>query len=205
MKEPQARVGLLTKLRRRVGFDRNELRRPADRAETCVMIGLLTAFLAGAPLLAMTVHHEANAVSMRALHNQQEWRQVPAVLLEGTPASTSVLYESSTIIWARARWAANGAVHVGEVPVPAGTRKGGTVRVWTDRAGDVAGVPLTRAQIADRVIAVTVFAPFALALVLLTVAAIAGRLLERKRIAAWEPAWESVEPLWSRRRQAPGP
>jgi hypothetical protein len=205
MKEPQARVGLLTRLRRRVGLDRNPLRRRADRLETCVVLGLLFAFLAGAPLLAMTANHEATTVSMRALHAQQEWRRVPAVLLERTPASTSVLYESSTIIWARARWTANGSVHLGEVPAPAGTGKGGTVRIWVDRSGDVAGVRLTRAQVADRVIAVTVFAPFALAIVLLTVAAIAGRLLEHRRIAAWESAWESIEPQWSRRRQAPGP
>jgi hypothetical protein len=204
MKEPQARVGLLTRLRRRVGLDRNPLRRSADRAETCVMLGLLITFLAGAPLLAMTANHHENAASMRSLQAQQEWRRLPAVLLERTPANTSVLYESSAIIWARARWTANGSVHVDEVPAPAGTRKGGTVRIWVDRAGNVAGVRLTRAQVADRVIAVTVFVPFASAVVLLTVAVFAGRLFERSKIAAWDSAWEAIEPQWSR-RQAPGP
>ncbi|MGE5292043.1 MAG: hypothetical protein ACM3ML_33640 [Micromonosporaceae bacterium] len=206
MKEPQARAGLLTRLRRKMGFDRNPLRRPADRVENFVMIGLLLAFAVGAPLIALAASHEANAVGERTLQAQHQWRRVPAVLLERAPANTAGMYQSSAIIWVRARWTApDGSVRVDEVPAIAGTKKGGTVRIWVDSTGNVAGVPLTRSQLADRVVAVTVFAPFALAIVLLTMAAIAERLIERHRIASWESAWARVEPRWSRRRQAPGP
>lgn len=206
MEEPRARASLLTRIRRKVGLDRNPLRRPADRVETFVIVGLITAFAVGGPLVALAANHEANAVGQRTLQAQHQWRRVPAVLLERAPANTSGIYQSSAIIWVQARWTApDGTGRVDDVPAAAGTNKGGTVRIWVDRAGNVAGVPLTPSQLADRVVAVTVFAPFALAIVLLTVAALAERLIERHRIASWESGWAQIEPRWSRRRQAPGP
>ncbi len=38
-----------------------------------------------------------------------------------------------------------------------------------------------------------------MALVLLTVAGVVHQILERRRLAAWEEAWDAVEPQWPRR------
>lgn len=110
------------------------------------------------------------------------------------------MYESKSFAWVRARWTApNGSVRVGEVPAPGGTKAGQTVRISVDGAGRETSLPLTSAQIVDRVMAGVVFAPIALAVLLLSVGAVACRLLERRRLSGWEAAWEAIEPQWSHR------
>jgi hypothetical protein len=190
----------LGRLARSLGLDRNPLRRWTDRVETAITTALIAAAVIGAPILAFEVGHRAETTGNQALQAQRSWHRVSAVLLARTPSDTSVTYQSSAIIWVRARWTArDGSVHIGEVPAPAGMQAGRTVRVWVDRSWTAAAIPLTRAQVADRVVAVTVFAPFALAVGLLTVGALAHQLIERRRFASWEAAWTSIEPQWSSR------
>jgi len=197
----QSPAGGPGRLARKLGLDGNPLRRWTDRTEAAVRVGLVAAVISGAPLAAFVAGHRAAVSGNRALHAQQAWHRVSAVLLERAPSDNSIMYQSSAIVWVRARWTApDGPVHVGDVPAPGGTPAGHAVRVWVNRSGTAAVVPLIRAQVTDRVVAVAVFAPFALAVVLLTVAALAHQLLERRRFASWEAAWASIEPQWSRRR-----
>jgi hypothetical protein len=200
MIEPAPRTTRLARLTRWLGLDRNPLRRSSDRAETSFMAALLAAFLIGAPIMAVAAYHFADAAVLR---NQQAHRgshRVPAVLLETAPKSASFMYQSATVVWVRARWAApNGSARVGEIPVADGTRAGSTVRIWVDRSGLLADAPLTTTQLADRVIAAAIFAPIALAVVLLSMAAAARRLLDRRRLAGWASAWEAIEPQWTHR------
>jgi len=65
----------------------------------------------------------------------------------------------------------------------------------------VAGVPLARDQITARVVAAGILALALLAAVILGLAWGARRLLVRRRLAAWEAAWTSVGPQWTRRGQ----
>jgi hypothetical protein len=65
----------------------------------------------------------------------------------------------------------------------------------------VAGVPLIRDQITARVIADGILALAFLAAVVLGLARAARRLLDHRRLAAWEAAWTSIGPQWTRRRQ----
>jgi hypothetical protein len=72
--------------------------------------------------------------------------------------------------------------------------------VWADRSGPVAGTPLTRDVITARAIAAGMLALAFLAIVLLGLARSARWLLDRRRLAAWETAWTSIGPQWTRRR-----
>jgi hypothetical protein len=72
--------------------------------------------------------------------------------------------------------------------------------VWADRAGPVAGVPFTHDEITARVIAVGMLAAAGLAIVVIGLAGEARWLLDRRRLAAWEAAWTSIGPGWTRRR-----
>ena len=73
--------------------------------------------------------------------------------------------------------------------------------MWADRSGLLAGIPLTGDVISAREIAAGTLAVAVLAAVLLGVARAARWLLDRRRLAAWEAAWTSVGPQWTRRRE----
>src|SRR5436305_11193252 len=67
--------------------DRNPLRRPADRAEFAVLVVLLVAFLAGAPLTALAAGQWVAASRLHAERAQAGRHQVAVVPLHD--ASTS--------------------------------------------------------------------------------------------------------------------
>src|SRR6266545_4138712 len=178
------------RLARRLGLDRNPLRRRIDHAHTCIMAGLLAAFLIGAPLSAILGSHLERAAGQR----------VPAVLLQSAQPDPYVVYGSALTAWVRARWTApGGSAHTGEIPVSADKPAGSTVRVWVDSTGHAMGTPLSRGQINSRVVAAAVFAPLGIALLLLTTAVVASVVLEHRRLREWETAWVSIERQWSRR------
>jgi len=188
-------------LTRHLALDRNPLRRRTDRIETCIMAGLLAAFLAGAPLIAIAAGSWAHTGDLREQHAQRSWHQVPVVLLQAAPQQTAVRHASSAANWVLAVWTPPGGhARVGEVPVPPGSRAGSMVLVWADRSGPVAGVPLTHDVISARVIAAGLLALAFLAIVLLGIARLARWMLGRRRLAAWDAAWTSFGPQWTPRR-----
>jgi hypothetical protein len=198
MSDPADRTTRLTRLARWLGLDHNPLRRRSDKAQTFVMAALLAAFVVGAPVAAVTASQVAQAATLRTQQTQQGWRQVPAVLLVTAPKNGGFMYDSATFAWVRARWTApDGKVRVGEVPAVGGTRAGSTVRIWIDRAGNMTTAPLTATQLLDRVIAAALFTPVALGIVLLSLAAVARWMFERRRLTHWEAAWEAIEPQWT--------
>ena len=81
-RERKPRTTLTGRFVRGRRFDRNPLRRPADRAETIVLALLLVAFLVGAPLAALASGTWARTMAQRAEVAQTASRyQVTAVVL----------------------------------------------------------------------------------------------------------------------------
>jgi len=188
-------------LARHLALDHNPLRRRADRLETCIMAGLLAAFLAGAPLVAVAAGSWAHAGNLRQQHAQRPWHQLPAVLLHAAPRQPAFRHTSALTVWVPARWTPpGGRARAGQVPAPPGSRAGSRLLVWADRSGPLAGGPLTSDVITARVIAAVMLAVAGLALVLHGLARAARRLLDRRRLAAWESAWTTIGPQWTRRR-----
>ena len=131
-------------LARRLALDHNPLRRHADRLETWIMAGLLAAFLAGAPLVAVAAGSWAHAGDLRQQRAQRSWYQVSAVLLQTAPPQSAFRHTSPPAVSVRARWTSpGGRARLGMVPVPPGSRAGSRLLVWADRSGPVAGTPLT--------------------------------------------------------------
>jgi hypothetical protein len=188
------------RLARHLAPDHNPLRRHTDRLETYLMAGLLAAFLAGAPLIAIAAGSWAHTAGLSDRRAQRSWHQVPAVLLQTAPRQAAFRHWSPPAR-VRARWAPpGGKARAGEVWVPAGSRAGSTVQVWAGRSGPVASVPLTSDEITARVITAGMLALAGLAIVLLGVARAVRWLLDRRRLAAWEAAWNSAGPQWTRPR-----
>ncbi|HTT53797.1 MAG TPA: hypothetical protein VMH35_20575 [Streptosporangiaceae bacterium] len=169
--------------------DRNPLRRGLDRAEALGVAGLCLAFLAAAPLAALTVGHLSYRVASATVHAEQSWRQVPAVLLataQNVPAGT-----------VRARWRApDGARRAGPILVPPGAKAGSTVPVWVDQAGRLTGTPLEGSVTAQAGLA-AVTAVALLGLLVWGGGLLLHGLLEQRRLAAWDADWQITEPEWT--------
>src|SRR5260221_12168132 len=91
-------------LARRLALDHNPLRRRADRLETCIMAGLLAAFLAGAPLVAVAAGSWAHAGNLRQQHPPRPWHQVPAGPLHAPPRQPAFKATAPLTVWGPARW-----------------------------------------------------------------------------------------------------
>ena len=191
----------LTWLVRGFRLDANPLRRTADRAETAVIAGLLTAFLAGAPLVALGAGHWAAAAGRHAEQVQATWHRVPAVLLQNTAGLAPVMRQASPEPQVRARWTApDGSGRIGKVPAGEDGRAGTTVMVWIDSSGRLTGSPLRHADVAGEVVQATVLAAVAFALLLLATGGLARKELDRRRLAAWQAGWLATEPHWTSQR-----
>src|SRR5258708_8273845 len=68
-----------------LALDHNPLRRGTDRLEACITAGLLAAFLAGAPLVAIAAASWAHAADLSEPHGQRSWHQIPVMLLHAPP------------------------------------------------------------------------------------------------------------------------
>jgi hypothetical protein len=182
--------------------DRNPLRRGSDRAEVAVLCGLLAAFLVGAPFAAHAVGSWTNSRSLRIQHAQSAaWHQVRATLLQAAPDWNGYGSGPGAAPETMARWKApDGQVRTGAVYVPSGAAVGGTVMVWTDRAGQLTGPPLQSSQIAARADLNEALAVWALAVTLIVIGWLAHWMLDRRRLAAWDADWLATAPRWSPRR-----
>jgi hypothetical protein len=189
------------RLTRRLGRDRNPLRRRSDVLDAWLLPVAIVVFLALCPfVLAMTGNwiRAANASEMRA---QSSWHSVQAVLLQSVPGPQQADHGANTwLTWTPARWTAAGNQRTAEVPARAGTRAGSPVTVWLDRAGHVHTPPLTPGSAGARVIEARLAGMAVLAALLAIMLLLGHRILDRRRLAEWETAWLSVGPTWSRHR-----
>jgi len=167
-------------------FDRNPLRRASDRLESVLLIALLLAFGGGAPLVAgvcgALAHRtaERNMVVERAsLHPVTARVLAPAV-----PSGFGDLPEPT------ARWTApDGRVVTGGIPVSPGTPVGERIQIWVTVSGQVSSPPLAPSQVAQQTDTAELFGVAGYAAVLAGVGLLARRLLDRRRLAAWDAEW----------------
>jgi cbb3-type cytochrome oxidase subunit 3 len=187
-------------LARRLGLDRNPLRRRTDRAEAWIRIALVLAFLIGAPLAFWGAQRWAGSVAPTTVHAQQAGeRRVPATLLQGVPGGGDT-FAVVSFGWVRARWAMpGGSVRTGYVEAPTGSRAGSSVEVWLDRSGTPTEPPWPPDQIRSWTLMIAVLAPILLALLLLALMGILAHIFHRQRLASWQRAWSAVGPQWTKR------
>jgi hypothetical protein len=189
-----------TRVRRRLGFEPNPLRRRSDMVEAWLLPAAIAVFLVLGPLLVGAAGSWARAANAAAAQAERSWHRVPAVVLEAVPGPMmSDNGANSWMVWAPARWIAGGREHAGRIPAPSGTRAGATVPVWLDRAGRVQAPPLAAGQVRYRAALAAVVGLTFLAAILACLV-LAGRwLLDCRRLAGWGTAWLAVGPQWSRR------
>jgi hypothetical protein len=178
--------------------DRNPLRRGSDRAETAMLGVLLALFLAGAPFAAHAAASWTYAASAREAQAQQAVRhEVQATLIQAATPWSATLGGSV----AEARWRApDGQVRTDQLIVPAGAAAGSTVPVWVNQAGQLVDPPLQHSQVVGRADMAQVLGAAAVAVTLIIVGWLGRRVLDRRRLAAWDADWLATGPRWTSRR-----
>ena len=71
--------------------------------------------------------------------------------------------------------------------------------VWVNASGQVTGAPQS-GDAADAAVLAAVMTLAVMALVLLIALRLIQRLLDWRRMAAWEAAWRAIGPRWTGRR-----
>ena len=193
----------LARLARWLGFDRNPLRRDTDRVEAALRLVMIILVVLAVPAASVATGRWAYHYALSQAQAQMAVNhQVTAVLLRDAPATgVPDPYTSVETTWVPARWQPPGQPpRTGEVLAVAGAHKGSTVRTWIDPSGAVTDPPLDhRAVVGDVWLAVTATLLVS-GLLLLAAGALTRRVLERRRLRAWEAEWRASGPLWSGHR-----
>ena len=193
----------LARLARWLGFDRNPLRRGTDRVEGILRLVMIIMVVAVVPATAVaagrwTYHYVVHQAQVQ----QAVDHRVTAVLLRDAPATgVPDPYTSLETAWVPARWQPPGQPpRTGEVLAVAGARKGSTVRTWIAPSGAVTDPPLNHRVIRGDVLMAVMATLLVSSVLLLAAAALARRVLDRRRLRAWEAEWRTSGPLWSGHR-----
>ncbi|MEU9129519.1 hypothetical protein AB0D08_15665 [Kitasatospora sp. NPDC048540] len=199
---PIAHTTLRGHLCRAAGRDANPLCRTADRSRSRLLalflLGLVLSLAAGLALAALAWRgglHEA-AVEAQHRHRTTATTQEAAVPADsgGSPA------DAAAGVPVEATWVSGPTGQVtGWVSVTPGTPAGSTVPVWVGDDGRAVPAPRSGTDIVLSAAVTGVLTTSAVATVAALGCALRYRVLDRRAVAAWEPAWERVEPLWSGR------
>ncbi|WP_067822671.1 Rv1733c family protein [Actinomadura kijaniata] len=180
-------------LRRRLGLERNPLRRPIDRIQRWIALALLLFTVAAAPPAALWCAGLAHDAGTRAERAERASRhQVTAtVTAVGGVGSRGDRYVHETV---QATWAApDGGAREGTLPGWRDVRAGQTTRIWVDARGRVAPRPRPH----SRTVTDTVYAGVAAALAAGAPSLLGYLLLrrrcDRRRDAMWDAAWARMD------------
>jgi hypothetical protein len=177
-------------------FDDNPLRRRSDRAETVILAGLLVALLVGGPLAMRAGGGFAHGLAWQAQRSQlARERYVTAVTTRAVPPVGANRDLGMTSYSVPARWTApDGQVTIGDIIVPLGAPAGTRERVWVTLNGELGVPPLQGFQIAGLTMMGQMGALVALVLVLAMAKGLVRHEMDRRRFAAWEEDWRSINP-----------
>ena len=159
------------------GYGRNPLRRRIDRAETAVRLIAGVLLLIAVPAAGITagqIAENRDLVRMQAAaaHSVQA---VQAVLLAPAPAAGT------------------------PDPYANLAPEGSQVQAWM-AAGRPIPAPAGRSQVIGDVFVAVALTMLAVAVTLLTAMALIKRVLQRRRMNAWDAEWRAVAPRWTGHR-----
>jgi hypothetical protein len=190
------------RLARRIGLDRNPLRRRTDRVEAWLRLVLAFALAICGPVLVCWVGAVAYRSALAAAeHDRERLFAVDAVLMEDAVGLAYVRGEDG--VWpvsVMARWTApNGGQRTGKVVTETAGAAGSVVVIWTDARGDLVDTANSPSP-SGAALGAGLATALGLAAVYASVLLVIRRSLNRRRMASWQLEWAVVEPRWSSRR-----
>ncbi len=178
---------------------RNTLRRPVDRIEGVVLATLSAAFGVAVVMAAIFGAHtyQSQRSAAAGLH------PVTARLVQDGPLNGGVPH---VLGQAEARWPVpgggeqSGVLTIATAPGIADATTGARIQVWLTRSGQPAVPPAGQALMITYAVVAGVAITAVAAMALLICYALGRLLLDRRRLAAWEAAWNLTGPRWTSRR-----
>jgi hypothetical protein len=182
-------------LARRVGLDRNPMRRRTDRIEAWVTVVLALVFLIGGPLAAWLAADTVRREAVRAsAGSSRDYVRVRAVLLEDTTMPYDGAARPAPVL---ASWtAADGTLRTGAVVLESPDTAGSVVVAWLDADGNPAPPPRPAPSPVVSAWAAGMLTTVVLVCVLSLVRATVRSRLDSRRLAEWQQEWTEVEPRW---------
>lgn len=158
---------------------RNPLARGTDRPGAGVAMLLIFVWLFMLPVVAA-------AGSLR-------WEKISLIAADEQRTHT----QSATACWG----APDGSERIGTIDTAGEAKTANTEQIWVDGSGNVSTPPMTGTSGAVLLILVSVAAWLMLGTLLGAVWLAVRWRLNRGRLAAWDSAWQQVEPQWSGRQR----
>ncbi|MEW2298500.1 hypothetical protein AB0958_00735 [Streptomyces sp. NPDC006655] len=187
---------------------RNPLKRRADTLEAWVLLGAWLFTLLAGVLAGLAA---ARSVEGGLARERVEWHPVVAHVVEKAPGRSASESGSGSKsgsgsgalggerVWARVGWSVDdGSVHTGQARVPAGSRAGTPVTVWTDPQGHLVTRPATAAEAHLRSALIGGLVGLSAAAVPFVAGLVARSRLERRRMDRWDAEWSRLGPQWGR-------
>jgi hypothetical protein len=192
--QPVRRLQLL----RSVAGEDNPLRRPIDRIERALILGLVAAFLFGAPLLAVVAARVTGAAATAEQQVQDRWLLRSATLLQSGSAGLTGMYGEWDTSWVKIQWTMpGGSISTGLTAVQENAKKGQHVQVWVTPSGQLTHPPLSSADVTDREVTAGVLVPAVFGVLLLIAGDVVRVVANRRRMAGWTREWETAGPKWT--------
>ena len=177
---------------RRVGLDRNPMRRFEDRCQTCAGALLVALVVLAVPLAILFVGRPVYAGELVAVRTETaRLHRVQATVLE---VGRTPLYAPITPV--KVRWtAADGAVRTGVHHSDVMVKPGATVPIWLDSRDRIVSPPSDTRPLSRAVLSTGAVVAGSL------IVSVAGYLalrygLDRRRDRRWEHEWATVGLSW---------
>jgi len=177
---------------------RNALIRPIDRIEGAVLVAFYAVF-GVAVVIACIFGTHTYQVQRAATAGV---RPAAAVLLQDGPSADSL----GRVGQAEARWFVpgsgeqSGVLTTATAPDIAGAAAGARISVWLNRSGQPTGPPADQTVIIIYALVAAAMVAALAGMALLVAYALCRVALDRRRLAAWESAWNRTGPRWTTRR-----
>jgi len=178
------------RLRRRCGFDRNDLRRDIDRAQTRIACGLVLCFLAAAPVAGLAAGQAAYDRGIRVERHEKATRHLVTATVVEVGTRTSGAQPAARVMWTEP----DGSRHTGTATAWRGTPDTGeTQRMWVTDSGKPTFRPRWRSQSVCDAWVAGLAAALGVALPLALIYTLIRRLNDRRRYRGWDAAWERLD------------
>ncbi|MFC9435825.1 hypothetical protein [Nocardia sp. NPDC057030] len=185
-------VNMYRRTCRRVGLDRNPMRRREDRVQTMVAAALALVFLIIVPVLVLTVgvsvYHTETAVV------QAKTAQLHQVEATVTETGKAPLY--APIMPAKVQWKdADGVVHTEDYQSTTLVQPGQSVTIWLNGADKIVEPP-SGTQALSKAVLLTGGALLGATIVVAGSYFALRRGLDRRRLRMWEMEWATADLRW---------
>ncbi|SEG59050.1 hypothetical protein SAMN04489712_10743 [Thermomonospora echinospora] len=182
----------LGRLRRRLGFDRNGMRRRIDRVQWAVGLALAAVFLMVAPILATWAGTWSYDRGMRGESHERATRRQVVATVTGPGVASGERYLSQTV---QATWRApDGTPRTGRIPAWKDAGQGARRHLWVDGAGHPTSRPRPHSRTVVDAGYAALGATLAAGLPLLGVYGLVRRRCDRVRDALWDEEWSRIDP-----------